>query len=329
MSTTGTVLVTGGAGFIGSHLADRLLSEGYRVVVVDDLSTGKIQNLSEAGTAAPGRFEFHHLDLLDGMFDDIVANNPPDLIFHLAAQMNVRASVADPFHDARVNILGTLAVLEAARRHGVRKVVFTTSGGCIYGEPAEHELPVREDYPGHAHSPYGASKRCGEEYLRTYRSLYGVEWTSLALANVYGPRQDALGEAGVVAIFTERMLAGLPVVIYGDGEQTRDFVYVDDVVQAFILAMDGGVEERFNIGTGERTSVNALYRALATTTGYGAPPVYAPERAGELRHSALDTSKAAELLGWKPSTTLVEGLASILSARSTEAARTRDRGQRA
>ncbi|MFN2558016.1 MAG: NAD-dependent epimerase/dehydratase family protein [Nitriliruptorales bacterium] len=314
MSTTATVLVTGGAGFIGSHLTDRLLLEGYRVVVIDDLSTGKLDNLAAARTSAPGRFEFHRLDLLDRRFDDVVAKHLPEVICHLAAQMNVRASVVDPFHDARVNVLGTLAVLEAARRHGVPKVVFTTSGGCIYGEPAEHELPVREDRSGHAHSPYGASKRCGEEYLRTYRSLYGIEWTSLALANVYGPRQDPLGEAGVVAIFAERMLAGLPVVIYGDGEQTRDFVYVDDVVQAFMLAIERGANERFNIGTGERTSVNALYRALAATTGYVAAPVYAPERAGELRHNSLDISKAADLLGWEPWTTLGEGLASTLAA---------------
>ncbi len=314
MSATGTVLVTGGAGFIGSHLADRLLLEGYRVVVVDDLSTGKLENLTEARTSAPGRFEFHRLDLLDALFDRMVGKHLPEVIFHLAAQMNVRASVADPFHDARVNVLGTLAVLEAARRHGVRKVVFATSGGCIYGEPAEHELPVREDHPGHAHSPYGASKRCGEEYLRTYRSLYGVDWTALALANVYGPRQDPLGEAGVVAIFADRMLSGLPVVIYGDGEQSRDFVYVEDVVHAFVLAMHRGDDQRLNIGTGERTSVNALYRVLAATTGCGAAPVYAPERPGELRHNALDTSKAAELLGWQPSTSLGEGLAATLAA---------------
>lgn len=316
MSTNGTVLVTGGAGFIGSHLADRLLAEGYRVVVIDDLSTGRFENVADARTSAPGRFEFHRLDLLDGAFDAVVAKHLPECIFHLAAQMNVRASVIDPFHDARVNVLGTLAVLEAARRHGVRKVVFTTSGGCIYGEPYEHELPVREDYPGYAHSPYGASKRCGEEYLRTYRSLYDVTWTSLALANVYGPRQDPRGEAGVVAIFAERMLAGLPVVIYGDGEQTRDFVYVDDVVHAFMLAMHRGDDERFNIGTGERTSVNALYRALAATAGYGAQPVSAPERSGELRHNALDCGKAAQLLGWRPWTTLAEGLATTLAGAS-------------
>lgn len=294
--------------------------EGRRVVVVDDLSTGKLENLAEARVSAPGRFEFHRLDLLDDAFDAMVAKHLPEVIFHLAAQMNVRASVADPFRDARVNVLGTLAVLEAARRHGVRKVVFTTSGGCIYGEPGEHELPVNEDHPGHAHSPYGASKRCGEEYLRTYRSLYGVEWTSLALANVYGPRQDPLGEAGVIAIFSERMLAGLPIVIYGDGEQTRDFVYVDDVVHAFVLAMERGDHERMNIGTGERTSVNDLYRALAAATHYGAQPVYAPERAGELRHSALDCSKAAHLLGWKSWTTLAEGLAATLAGASRRGA---------
>jgi UDP-glucose 4-epimerase len=313
VSDSQSVLVTGGAGFIGSSLVDRLLAEGRRVVAVDDLSTGKLANLSRARADYPGAFEFHRLDLVKGALDRVAAKHCPEVIVHLAAQINVRASVEDPLHDARVNLLGTLQVLEAARRRGVRKVVFATSGGCIYGEPGEDELPVAEDREGHAHSPYGASKRSGEEYLRTYRELHGVEWTSLALSNVYGPRQDPAGEAGVVAIFTDRMLAGDPTVIYGDGQQTRDFVYVDDVVHACVLAMSRGDGERFNIGTGERTSINRLFAALAAATGYPHHPVYADERAGELRHSALDIRKAAQGLGWKPWTPLEEGLGLTLS----------------
>lgn len=312
MTPDQTVLVTGGAGFIGSNLVDRLLAEGRRVVAVDDLSTGKLANLAGARSAAPGRFEFQRLDLTKGGLDAVVERHRPEVIHHLAAQMNVRSSVEDPFHDANVNVLGTIAVLEAARRFDVRKVVFATSGGCIYGEPAVEDLPVTEEHPGEAHSPYGASKRSAEEYLRTYEALYGVAWTSLALSNVYGPRQDPAGEAGVVAIFTERMLAGQPCTIYGDGEQTRDFIFVDDVVHAFVLAMDRGDGERFNIGTSERTSVNQLFRGLAAATGYDADPIHAPERAGELRHNAVAIKKAASELGWKPWTTLEEGLAATL-----------------
>jgi UDP-glucose 4-epimerase len=316
---TTTVVVTGGAGFIGSNLVDRLLAEDRRVIAVDDLSTGRLSNLDEARRTAPGRFEFQRLDITAGGFEAVVERHKPNAIVHLAAQMNVRASVEDPVRDAMVNVIGTVRVLEAARRHGVGKVVFATSGGCIYGEPPLHDLPVGEDYPGFAHSPYGASKRAGEEYLHTYQLLYGLDWTSLAFSNVYGPRQDPAGEAGVVAIFTERMLAGLPCTIYGDGEQTRDFVYVDDVVHSLALALDRGSGERFNIGTGERTSVNALYRALAAATGQSADPIHAPPRAGELEHSAVDIRKAASDLGWKPWTTLEEGLAQTLAwtAKST------------
>jgi UDP-glucose 4-epimerase len=310
--TVETVLVTGGAGFIGSNLVDRLLADGRRVVVVDDLSTGKLHNLDAARSASPGRFEFQRLDLTSGALDKVVERHRPDAIVHLAAQMNVRVSVDDPVHDAMTNVIGTVRVLEAARAHDVGKVVFATSGGCIYGEPSLEDLPVFETAPGVAHSPYGASKRCGEEYLRMYQALYGVEWTSLALSNVYGPRQDPAGEAGVVAIFTERMLAGSPCAIFGDGEQSRDFVFVDDVVHAFVLALDRGDGERFNIGTSERTTVNQLFRALAAATGYDREPVHAPERAGELRHNAVDVRKAAQQLGWKPWTTLEEGLAATL-----------------
>lgn len=307
-----TVVVTGGAGFIGSNLVDRLLAEERRVIAVDDLSTGRLANLDEARRTAPGRFEFQRLDITAGGFEAVVERHRPNAIVHLAAQMNVRVSVEDPIRDAMVNVLGTVRVLEAARRHGVDKVVFATSGGCIYGEPPLQDLPVPETYVGWAHSPYGASKRAGEEYLHTYELLYGLDWTSLAFSNVYGPRQDPAGEAGVVAIFTQRMLAGLPCTIFGDGEQTRDFVYVDDVVHALALALDRGSGERFNIGTGQRTSINTLYRALAAATGQNAEPIHAPPRAGELEHSAVDIRKAASGLGWKPWTTLEEGLAQTL-----------------
>ena len=313
MSDHGTVLVTGGAGFIGSNLVDRLLAEQRRVVVIDNLSTGSLRNLDEARRTAPGSLEFQRMDITSDAVDPLVKRHRPDVIIHLAAQINVRVSVEDPMHDARTNVLGTVNLLEAARRHGVRKVVFATSGGCIYGEPPLEDLPVEETHPGHAHSPYGASKRSAEEYLRTYASLYGLEWTSLAFANVYGPRQDPAGEAGVVAIFTERMLDGLPCTIFGDGEQTRDFVFVDDVVHALALALDRGDGERFNIGTSERTSVNQLYRALAAATNYPHEPVSAPARDGELRHSAVAIRKAAAELGWKPWTTLEEGLAATLA----------------
>ena len=312
MTSTQTILVTGGAGFIGSNLVDRLLAEDRRVIVVDDLSTGSLGNLDTARRTGEGRLEFQRLDIRKSTLDAVVERHRPEVILHLAAQINVRVSVEDPIDDAMTNIIGTINVLEAARKHGVRKVVLATSGGCIYGEPTLEELPVDELNPGHPHSPYGASKVAAEEYLRMYRALYGVEWTSLALSNVYGPRQDPSGEAGVVAIFTENMLEGKPCMVFGDGEQSRDFVFVDDVVHAFVLAMDRGDGERFNIGTGQRTSVNQLFRALAAATEYEREPVYAPERPGELRHNAIDARKATQQLGWKPWTTLEEGLAATL-----------------
>jgi UDP-glucose 4-epimerase len=308
-----TVLITGGAGFIGSHLVDRMLAEGHRVVAIDDLSTGRLANLSDARRDGAGRFEFQRLDLTDPTLDRLVERHQPEVIHHVAAQINVRRSVEDPAHDARVNVLGTIGLLEAARRHGVRKVVFATSGGTIYGEPPVEELPIGEDHPLEAHSPYGASKIAGEHYLRTYEHLYGLEWTSLALSNVYGPRQDPSGEAGVVAIFTERMLTGQPAVIFGDGEQTRDFVHVDDTVHAFALAMDRGSGERFNIGTGERTSVNELFEVIARLIGYDDDPVYADERPGELRHNAVDPRRAGDELEWRPWTELEAGLEPTIS----------------
>lgn len=307
-----SVLVTGGAGFIGSNLVDRLLAEGRRVVAVDDLSQGSLGNLSEARANHPGAFEFHRLDITGEALDAVIARHRPAVVFHLAAQMNVRVSVDDPILDAMSNVIGTVRVLEAARKHGVRKVAFATSGGCIYGEPALEDLPVTEDQPGFAHSPYGASKRSAEEYLRTYEVLHGVQWTSLALSNVYGPRQDPEGEAGVVAIFMERMLAGKTCTIFGSGEQSRDFVYVDDVVDAFARTITRGDGHRCNIGTAQRTTVNQLHAAIAAATGAPNDPVYAPARAGELDHNAVDPTLAGKELGWQPFTPLANGLATTL-----------------
>jgi UDP-glucose 4-epimerase len=306
------VLVTGGAGFIGSNLVDRLLADGHEVTVVDDLSTGKLMNLQAARRSPDLPLAFHRLHVTSPALEQTVAKARPEVVFHLAAQIDVRKSVADPLHDATVNVLGTVNVLEASRRHGVRKVVNTTSGGCIYGEPSPEELPVAEDYPGHPHSPYGASKRGVEEYLHTYEALYGLRWTSLALGNVFGPRQDPGGEAGVVSIFGGRLLGGRDVTIFGDGEQTRDFVYVDDVVDAYVASAEGGDGLRINVGTAIETSVNELFAVLADLTGARATPTYAPPREGELSRIALDVALAAEALGWKPRRTLREGLAATL-----------------
>ena len=306
------VLVTGGAGFIGSNLVDRLLSDGHHVTVVDDLSTGRLHNLQEARRNPDLPLTFQRLDVTSTALERLVSRARPQVVLHLAAQIDVRHSVADPVNDAMINVVGTVALLEACRRNDVEKVVLATSGGCIYGEPSVDDLPIDETYAGHPHSPYGASKRGVEEYLHAYEALYGLRWTSLALANVFGPRQDPGGEAGVVSIFGGRMLADEPVRIFGDGRQTRDFVFVDDVVHAFVLAMDRGDGLRCNIGTGEATSVNALFAELADLTGYPRRAEHAPERTGELRHIALDCRLAGTELGWKPWTTLREGLAATL-----------------
>lgn len=306
------VLVTGAAGFIGSNLVLRLLEDGRRVVGVDDLSTGQLTNLLAARQRHPGRFEFDRLDLRQGGLTPLVARLQPEVIFHLAAQVSVSASVEDPLADAERNVLGTINVLEAARHGGVRKVVYASSVAA-HGDPTEEDLPVTESFTGTPTSPYGASKAAALTYLATYGHLAGLEWTALTLANVYGPHQTVRGEGGVVATFIDRMLRGLPCTIDGDGEQTRDLLYVDDVVHAFVLATDRGHGQTLTIGTGERTSVNQLFRALSAATGYGHDPVYGPPREGDVRHSVVDPRRAGQVLGWKPWTTLEEGLASTLS----------------
>ncbi len=305
-------LVTGGAGFIGSTLVDRLLAEGSSVDVIDDLSTGSIANLAEARADRANDLKVHQVDIRDPAVVELIGRRRPEVVFHLAAQADVRVSVARPVFDAEVNIIGSLNVLEGARLAGARKVVFASSGGTIYGEPPATELPVKESHPQQPLSPYGVAKRAVTDYLHAYRELHSIEFTSLAMANIYGPRQDPHGEAGVVAIFAGLLLDEKPCTIFGDGKQTRDFVYVDDAVDAFVRAADRGSGLLCNIGTGRETSVNQLYEAMAHAAGVDAPAVYAPPRAGELERSCLDPARAELHLGWKPWTEIEVGVAETL-----------------
>ncbi len=260
-------LVTGGAGFIGSALVDRLLADGHDVVVVDNLATGNLDNLADARHRYGERVELVELDIRSDAVVEIIAERRPEVVFHLAAQADVRVSVANPVYDAEVNILGSLKIAEGAVRAEARKIVFASSGGTIYGEPGPDALPVREDHPQRPVSPYGVAKKVVNDYLFAFQQLHGLDFTSLALANVYGPRQDPHGEAGVVAIFAGRLLAREVCTIFGDGKQTRDFVYVDDVVDAFVRSIDRGSGLVLNIGTGGETSVNDLYSAMAAAAG--------------------------------------------------------------
>ncbi|HEX3947766.1 MAG TPA: NAD-dependent epimerase/dehydratase family protein [Acidimicrobiales bacterium] len=305
-------MVTGGAGFIGSTLVDRLLAEGHQVDVVDDLSSGSLSNLADARATAERALTIHQLDIRLPELVDLITRRRPEVIFHLAAQADVRVSVARPVFDAEINILGTLNVLEGARLGGADRVVFAASGGTLYGEPAAEDLPVRESEPHRPLSPYGVSKKAVVDYLVAYRELHSVEFAALALANVYGPRQDPHGEAGVVAIFAQHLVDGSPVTIFGDGGQTRDFVYVDDVVDAFVRAATRGGGLVCNVGTGQETSVNDLYRAMATEAGVGAEPNYAPLRQGEVLRSSLDIERARIQLGWSPWTELGDGARAVL-----------------
>ena len=302
-------LVTGGAGFIGSTLVDRLVADGNEVIVIDDLSTGRMENLADA--FGSGRVEHYKADIAGPELERTVVETRPEVVHHLAAQIDVRHSVADPVADARVNVIGSINVASAAARAGCRRLVFAASGGTAYGEPPPDALPVTEQTPGTVTSPYGVAKRAVEDYLGTFQQLYGLETVSLRLGNVYGPRQDPQGEAGVAAIFCNNLIAAKPVVVFGDGGQTRDYVYVDDVVQAFVAAGSraGAAGHRFNIGSGDETSVLRLYEALREVTGFGPEPTFAPARPGELRRSALDPSLADKLLGWRATTPLLDGLA--------------------
>ena len=301
------VLVTGGAGFIGSTLVDRLLAEGCDVDVVDDLSSGTLGNLAAARAQRDQRLTFQRLDVRSGAVTELIQHRKPEVVYHLAAQASVVVSVERPAFDAEVNILGSLHVIQGAAAAGTRKVVFAASGGTLYGVP--ESIPTREGHPQNPLSPYGVSKKAVIDYLHYYREVQGLEYTALALGNVYGPRQDPHGEAGVIAIFSAKLLAGERPTIFGDGEQTRDFVFVDDVCDAFVRAGEKGGGLTVNIGTGIETSVQQLFDAMARTTGFSEPARYAPPRSGELRRSALDPGRAGIHLGWKPWTTLEAGAA--------------------
>ncbi|HJT90952.1 MAG TPA: GDP-mannose 4,6-dehydratase [Mycobacterium sp.] len=299
-------LVTGAAGFIGSTLVDRLLADGHSVVGVDDLSSGRSENLGPAERRDD--FEFAKADIVDADLIGLLADIRPEVIFHLAAQISVRHSVDDPSFDAAVNVVGTVRLAEAARRAGVRKIVHTSSGGSIYGTPSSY--PTNEETPTDPTSPYAASKVAGEVYLNTFRNLYGLECSHIAPANVYGPRQDPHGEAGVVAIFAQALLAGRPTKIFGDGTDTRDYVFVDDVVDAFVRASgEAGGGQRFNIGTGVETSVRQLHTAIASAVGAPDEPEFHPPRLGDLQRSCLDVSRAESVLGWRPRVKLGDGVA--------------------
>ncbi|MFI7053003.1 NAD-dependent epimerase/dehydratase family protein [Streptosporangium canum] len=312
------ILVTGGAGFIGSNLVDRLLADGHEVMAVDDLSSGDRGNLVAA--AQSPLFMLHQMDVRDPALIGLAAEWKPEVVCHLAAQISVRKSVADPVHDARLNVEGTASVLTAAHHGGTRKVVFASSV-AVYGRPAV--IPVPGDAAVDPRSPYAASKLSAETYLAAFRALHGIDYTTLVLANVYGPRQSPEGEAGVVAIFTDALLNGTPTVLYGDGTQTRDYVFVDDVVDGFARACgSAGNGRRFNLGTGVETTDRALHTLVAEAAGAADGPGRAEARLGDLPAMAVDPAPAIEGLGWRPQTDLATGLkATVDWARARLAAR--------
>jgi UDP-glucose 4-epimerase len=295
------VLVTGGAGFIGSHTVDALVESGqHYVAILDDLSAGK------KGQINP-RASFNQADLRDAAaVKAVIERERPEVIVHLAAQMDVRRSVADPAFDAQVNLVGFLHLMEAARANGLKRVIFASTGGAIYGE--QDAFPCDEEHPRRPVSPYGVAKLATEAYLFFYKVQYGIDYVALRYANVYGPRQDPHGEAGVVAIFCGRILEGKPCTIFGDGGQTRDYVYVGDVVRANLAAVNGTVAGAFNIGTGVETDVNQLYATLAKAAGSSAAPTYGEARPGEQRRSVITPARAARELNWTPRVALADGL---------------------
>jgi UDP-glucose 4-epimerase len=292
-------LVTGGAGFIGSTLAQALVDGGAQVSVVDDLTRGRREQVPDAA-------DFHRLDVVDDRLAALVASIAPEVVFHQAAQIDVRRSVAEPLFDTRVNVLGTVNLLEACVRAGVRRVVFASSGGALYGDT--DVLPTPESHPCHPASAYGAAKLAGETYGDVFAQVHGLEFVALRYANVYGPRQDPHGEAGVVAIFAQRLIAGEEATINGDGSQTRDYVFVHDVVEANLRAAETATLGAYNVGTGRACSVTDLYAHLARAAGVDRPARHGPAKPGEQRVSCLDVSRAAASLDWQPRTSLEEGV---------------------
>ncbi|MFN2292049.1 MAG: NAD-dependent epimerase/dehydratase family protein [Anaerolineae bacterium] len=294
------ILVTGGAGFIGSHIVDAYVAAGHEVLVADNLSTGKAENVHRDARLL-------EVDITDPDLVDLVDAERPDIVNHHAANPSVSRSVREPVFDVTQNIVGTLNLLEAARRSGVAKFIYISSGGAMYGNP--QYLPMDEEHPSSPVSPYALSKHTGERYVALYGREHGLSWTSLRYANVYGPRQDPLGEAGVVAIFCQNLLDGVAPEIHWDGEQTRDFVYVGDCARANLMALQEGDGQAFNAGTGVGTSINRLFEALLDVAGQDVEPRRGPRRPGDARHSYLDSTKIEEHLGWQASVGLTQGLA--------------------
>jgi UDP-glucose 4-epimerase len=297
------ILLTGGAGFIGSHVADHLLARGHEVVVLDDLSSGKAENVSEGAI-------LYQRDIRNGCAD-VFKEFGPEALCHQAAQMDVRRSVREPDFDAEINAIGTIKLLENCTRYGVERVVFASTGGAIYGE--QQQFPAAEDHPQYPVSPYGVSKLAAERYLHYYRVQYGLSYIALRYANVYGPRQDPHGEAGVVAIFCANLAEGRTSRINGSGEQTRDYVYVQDVARANVLALEDEIPPgAYNVGTGVETSVNSLYELLLRVSGKSLQPEHGPAKPGEQLRSSVDSTLARGVIGWRPAVDLTDGLSETL-----------------
>ncbi|NPA62076.1 MAG: SDR family oxidoreductase [Methanococci archaeon] len=296
------ILVTGGAGFIGSHIVDKLIENTHDVIILDNLTTGNKNNINP-------KAEFVNADIRDKDLNEKINFKDVEVIIHQAAQINVRSSVENPMHDANINVLGTINILEMMRKYDINKIVFASSGGAVYGEP--NYLPVDEDHPITPLSPYGLSKYVGEEYIKLYNRLYGIEYAILRYSNVYGERQDPRGEAGVISIFIDKMLKNQSPIIFGDGNQTRDFVYVGDVAKANLMALNWK-NEVVNIGTGKETSVNELYKIIANELNYKNEPIYDKPREGEVYRIFLDIKKAQNL-GWIPDVDLKEGIKKVIN----------------
>ncbi|RMF94499.1 MAG: NAD-dependent epimerase/dehydratase family protein [Candidatus Schekmanbacteria bacterium] len=294
-----SALVTGGAGFIGSHIVDALIDDGFTVSIVDNLATGKERNINPSA-------HFYKIDIRDEKLSDVFDREKPDIVFHLAAQMDVRKSVEDPSYDADVNVRGAINLLENSKRTGVEKLLFSSTGGAIYGEP--ETFPVKEDHPIRPLSPYGLTKFVFENYLGLYERLYGFKYTVLRYPNVYGPRQDPHGEAGVVAIFSQQMLTGVQPKIFGDGNKTRDYVFIEDIVKANMICIEKGEGEILNLGWGKEVKDIEIFEAVRDAVGANVEPFFAEPRLGEIERISLDASKAEKIIGWKPTIPLKEGV---------------------
>ena len=293
------ILITGGAGFIGSHLIDKLIKKNHKVIVIDDLSTGKKEYLNPKG-------KFYKIDICSPKISQIFKKEKPEIVFHYAAQINVRKSVAEPIEDAKINILGSLNILENCKKYKVKKIIFASTGGAIYGEA--DVIPTPETYPVFPLSPYGVAKLTIEKYLNYYFKVFGLSFAALRLANVYGSRQNSKGEAGVVAIFCDKMLSGKQPIINGNGKQNRDFIYIEDVVTAAILAMKRNKIGIFNIGTAKKTDVNTIFRKLKKLTASNCKEIHNAAKPGEQKRSCLDYAKAKKELGWQTKYSLEKGL---------------------